>query len=391
MSMKTASFLTALIGVVAGSSPAMAQSSSTVWDGVYSAAQAEQGHNVYAQSCAPCHGAGLNGTGESPALMGGEFLDHFDGSTVGDLFDRIIRTMPKNMPGSLKLDGYAAVLAYLLQANGFPAGQSSLSDRSSFLHAIAFQAENPHPGKDRTSFAATGARGTRFSVSAGFITLVADVSPAATAAAPAAPAAGAFVSAPPADSAALEAANKASGVLSTAASDPRNAPNSQPNPYQTATDFFKLPPGRTMGSSSSVAVDSKGHVWVFDRCAANSCAGSDLDPIMEFDPRGNFIKAFGRGMFIFPHGIYVDTHDHIWVVDEQARDGKGVDVFEFDQSGKVLRTLGKPGVKGDGPDAFSEPSAVLVTPSGVIFVPTVMTPVPVIPPAWSSSIGTANS
>ena len=123
-----------------------------------------------------------------------------------------------------------------------------------------------------------------------------------------------------------------------------------------------------MGSSSSVSMDSKGDVWVFDRCGANSCAGSDLDPIMEFDASGKFIKAFGRGMFIFPHGIYIDAHDHIWVADELAKDGKGVDVVEFDNSGKVLRTIGKPGVKGDGPDAFSEPSAVLVTPSGVIFV-----------------------
>ena len=57
-------------------------------------------------------------------MTGGEFLDHFDGSTVGDLFDRIVRTMPKNMPGSLSLDGYAAILAYILQVNGFPAGQS---------------------------------------------------------------------------------------------------------------------------------------------------------------------------------------------------------------------------------------------------------------------------
>jgi sugar lactone lactonase YvrE/mono/diheme cytochrome c family protein len=363
--MKMASFVAALLWTIAGASPAMAQSSSSVWDGVYSAAQASGGQRVYGQSCAPCHGAGLNGTGESPPLLGGQFLDHFDGSSVGDLFDRIVRTMPKNLPGSLKLDDYAAVLAYVLQANGFPPGQSPLSARSSYLHAIAFEVENPHPGKDRTSYAATGAHGSRFSHAAAFILPVADVSPAAGAAAPAARS---FDSAPPADTAALEAANKASGVLSPAASDPRNAPNSQPNPYRTVSDFLQLPPGRTMGSTSSVAVDSKGNVWVFDRCGANSCAGNELDPIMEFASSGRFIKAFGRGRFIFPHGIYVDAHDHIWVVDEQARDGKGADVLEFDQSGKVLRTLGKPGIKGEGPDAFSEPSAVLVTPSGVIFV-----------------------
>lgn len=361
MYMKTAWLLAGLASAAAGWTPVMAQSSSSVWDGIYTAAQAEHGVRQYAQSCAPCHGAGLNGTGESPALTGGEFLDHFDGSTVGDLFDRIIRTMPKNMPGSLSLEDYAAVLAYILQVNGFPAGQSPLSDRSSFLHAIAFDAQDPHPGKDRTSFAAAGG-GIRPTIPSNLITLVADTNVAAPRAAPA------FESAPPADPAALDAANQASGVLSPTASDKRNAPNSQPDPYRTITDFLKLPAGRTMGSTSAVAVDSKGNVWVADRCGANSCAGSDLDPIMEFDASGNFIKAFGKGMFVFPHGFYIDAHDHIWVTDELARDGKGADVLEYDGNGKLLRTLGKPGVKGEGPDHFSEPSTVLVSPAGDIFV-----------------------
>ena len=65
-----------------------------------------------------------------------------------------------------------------------------------------------------------------------------------------------------------------------------NAPNSQPNPYRTIRDFFKLPVGRTMGSSSAVAVDSMGTVWVADRCGANDCAGSKLDPVMAFDKNG---------------------------------------------------------------------------------------------------------
>ncbi len=60
--------------------------------------------------------------------------------------------------------------------------------------------------------------------------------------------------------------------------------------------------------------------------------------------------------------------DHIWVTDAQVGGGKGDDVLEFDQSGKLLRTLGKPGIAGDGPDTFSEPSAVLVAPDGDIFV-----------------------
>ena len=64
-----------------------------------------------------------------------------------------------------------------------------------------------------------------------------------------------------------------------------NAPNSQPNPFRTIRDFFKLPAGRVMGSTSAVAVDHEGHIWVADRCGANDCKGSKLDPVMEFDAR----------------------------------------------------------------------------------------------------------
>ncbi len=147
-----------------------------------------------------------------------------------------------------------------------------------------------------------------------------------------------------------------------------NAPNSQPNPYRTIRDFFKLPPGRVFDSSSAVAVDSKGNIWVADRCHNNSCAGSKLDPIMEFDRNGKFVKAFGAGMLLFPHGFTIDRNDHIWVTDVHAAKGIGNVVLEFDQNGKLLRTLGKPGVAGAGHDTFNEPNAVLVAPNGDIFV-----------------------
>jgi DNA-binding beta-propeller fold protein YncE len=147
-----------------------------------------------------------------------------------------------------------------------------------------------------------------------------------------------------------------------------NAPNSQPNPYLTIRDFFKLPPGRAMGSTNSVAVDHEGHIWVVDRCGANDCAGSKLDPVMEFDAHGNFIKSFGAGKFLFPHGMTIDKDDHIWVADGHVGHGIGDDVLEFDQNGKVLRILGKPGVAGAGHDTFHEPNAVLIAPDGDIFV-----------------------
>ena len=122
---------------------------------------------------------------------------------------------------------------------------------------------------------------------------------------------------------------------------PDDDPNAYPNPYAQVNDFLKLPAGRKMGSTSAVAVDHQGHIWVADRCGANDCKGSTLDPIMEFDADGNFIKSFGAGKFLFPHGLFIDREDHIWLTDGHVGDGIGNDVLEFDRDGKVLRTLGR--------------------------------------------------
>ena len=149
---------------------------------------------------------------------------------------------------------------------------------------------------------------------------------------------------------------------------PDTDPNAYPNPYAQVNDFLKLPPGRKMGSTSAVAVDHQGNIWVADRCGANDCKGSKLDPIMAFDANGNFLKSFGAGKLLFPHGMYIDKDDHIWLTDGHVGDGIGDDVLEFDRDGKLLRTLGTPGVKGDGQYTFDEPNAVIVSPQGDIFV-----------------------
>ena len=88
-------------------------------------------------------------------------------------------------------------------------------------------------------------------------------------------------------------------ALAQPTDQPKAAPNPTTNRYVEVPGFFKLPPGRTMGSSSAVAGDSKGNIWVVDRCAANSCVSSKLDPVMEFDSNGNFVKAFGSGLLQF--------------------------------------------------------------------------------------------
>ena len=157
-------------------------------------------------------------------------------------------------------------------------------------------------------------------------------------------------------------------TMAQPADQPQANPNPSTNRYAAVAGFFKLPAGRTMGSSSAVAGDSHGHIWVVDRCSANDCAGSNLDPVVEFDAKGNFLKSFGAGTMLFPHGFFIDAQDHLWITDGHVGGGKGDDVLEFDQDGKLLRTLGKPGVSGAGPDTFHEPDAVLIAPDGNIFV-----------------------
>jgi streptogramin lyase len=146
------------------------------------------------------------------------------------------------------------------------------------------------------------------------------------------------------------------------------APNSQPNPYTRTDNYLKLPDGRQMGSTSTIAGDSHGNIWLAERCGANNCDGSPLDPVLEFDAKGSFIKSFGAGKILFPHGIFIDKADHIWIADNHNNGKIGDDVLEFDQNGKLLKTLGKPGVAGNDQETFHEPNAVLVAPNGTIFV-----------------------
>jgi sugar lactone lactonase YvrE len=157
------------------------------------------------------------------------------------------------------------------------------------------------------------------------------------------------------------------GAMLAAGTDP--VPNSQPNPYVTVENWAKLPDGRMWGSTSAVDIDRDGKsVWVAERCGANSCEGKNDPPILKFDASGKLIKSFGEGMLLFPHGICVDKEGNIWITDGHAKGGKGFQVFKFSPEGKVLLTLGKAGVGGDGPDTFSEPNDVAIAPDGDIFV-----------------------
>lgn len=144
--------------------------------------------------------------------------------------------------------------------------------------------------------------------------------------------------------------------------------SAQSNPYQEGQTWAKLPEGRTWGQVIGLDVDRRGNVWVFDRCGGTTCAGSTLSPIFEFDREGKMMKNFGAGLFVFPHGFAVDKDGNIWATDGQGKDGKGQQVFKFSPEGKVLLTLGKAGVAGNGPDTFNAPSDVVTAPNGDIFV-----------------------
>jgi sugar lactone lactonase YvrE len=138
-----------------------------------------------------------------------------------------------------------------------------------------------------------------------------------------------------------------------------------PNPYKVET-FGQLPAGRKIGAAYGIDIDRDGKsVWVFERCGGNTCDGSMLAPLLKFDSSGRLVASFGAGMFVFPHGVFVDADDNIWVTDGQGKNGKGQQVFEFSPTGRVLMTLGKAGVAGDGPDTFNQPSDVLVTASAI--------------------------
>jgi sugar lactone lactonase YvrE len=147
-------------------------------------------------------------------------------------------------------------------------------------------------------------------------------------------------------------------------------PNAAPNPYKVQDNWLQLPEGRKLGQAIKVQVDhSDGKsMWVFDRCAGNSCANSTLAPIMKFDSSGKFVRAFGANMFVGPHGFYVDNEGNVWAADNGILNGKGGIVVKFSPTGQVLMTLGKPGMPGNAEGFFNGASSVVVAPNGDIFV-----------------------
>jgi hypothetical protein len=169
-------------------------------------------------------------------------------------------------------------------------------------------------------------------------------------------------------------------------------PTELPNPYRLVEHWPTLPPGMNGGRWGEVIrvhVDAKGNVWVFHRCfnvvpaGSATCVGRGPanPPILEFNAAGKLLRSFGSGLFAYPHGFTVDRDGNLWATDVNdqpailgmaATNAAGVvmgqEVLKLSADGKVLMTLGKPGVAGTGPDAFDRPTGVAIGATGDIFV-----------------------
>src|SRR5688572_29148616 len=171
----------------------------------------------------------------------------------------------------------------------------------------------------------------------------------------------------------------------TAQTDKVQPVNSGANPYRVVRDWAQLDrEARAWGGSNGVAIDRDGRsVWAVDRCSpgtAPGCLGDKGNPVHHFDESGKEIRSFGGGMFVWPHGIHVDRDGNVWVTDARAATAddlkkfpgeanKGSAVVKFSPEGKVLLTLGKPGVRGNPPDALTDPTDVVTDPgNGDVYV-----------------------
>jgi hypothetical protein len=172
--------------------------------------------------------------------------------------------------------------------------------------------------------------------------------------------------------------------------------NDLPNPYRTIDGWAHMPSGRTWGSTSAVAIANDGKsVWVAERCGANDCVGSTLDPVLEFSAEGKLLAHFGAGMILSPHAIFVDRDDNVWVVDctctgAAARRGgarggragggrgaataapdtapaRGHQIYKFSPNGTLLMTVGTAG-GARAPGYFFQPNAIYVAPNGEFYV-----------------------
>lgn len=151
------------------------------------------------------------------------------------------------------------------------------------------------------------------------------------------------------------------------------ARNDLPILYQPGVHWGRLPDGRRWGSAVGIDVGPDGTIWAVERCGqfgfgGRPCIDFPVDPIVQFDASGRFLRSFGGGMIVTPHKITVDRDGNVWVTDLGTAPGMGQQVLKFSPDGELLMTLGKAGISGSGPDEFEQPTDVAIGPSGDIYV-----------------------
>ena len=129
--------------------------------------------------------------------------------------------------------------------------------------------------------------------------------------------------------------------------------------YVPAPDLFRLPQGVNFGPCSGVAVNSKGHIFVFHRSE---------HALLEFDAEGGYIQTHGSGIYSRPHGLRIDADDNIWTTDVGAHI-----VVKMSARGRILMVLGVKDLAGDWHQArhlraFNEPNDIAFGRSGTIYV-----------------------
>jgi hypothetical protein len=145
----------------------------------------------------------------------------------------------------------------------------------------------------------------------------------------------------------------------------------QESSYRLVDGWAQLPNDvDAWGQTIGVELDGDGNLWVFHRCFSTSCDGGreDVAPVLKYDSSGRLVDSWGEGMFIWPHGFFLDDDGNIWATDARGADGKGHVVMKFSQDGTLLMTIGTAGVAGEGENTFDGPADVAVAPNGDVFV-----------------------
>jgi hypothetical protein len=131
-----------------------------------------------------------------------------------------------------------------------------------------------------------------------------------------------------------------SAVLAGLAGGAQAQQNPPVIPFESAPNPLKMPPNVYLGEAAGVAVNSKGHVFVFSRgnSAQGPAYGASAAQLLEFDQDGKFVREIGKNLYAwaFAHVVRIDRHDNIWAVD------KGSDmIVRFNPQGQVTMVFGR--------------------------------------------------